>query len=214
MAAKYNQILVERGLYEERAIILSRLGRHDAALEEYTHSLFDFKVAEEYCAKHYDPDKEENRDIYLSLLQVYLKKPRRDTNGAMATALRDAAFDLLIRHYKEIDTPRALEILPRDTTIQSLFPYLVSVFRDMNDRKRNNQVEKNILRAESMKVKGALLKYHAQAVVVSESTFCAECDRAIGRNVAFVRYPNGDIVHYNCFRRKEDERAEAQKYVL
>jgi hypothetical protein len=48
------------------------VGKHLDALREYIHELQDFKIAKEYCKKHYDADQEEFRDVYLNLLEVGL----------------------------------------------------------------------------------------------------------------------------------------------
>ena len=39
-------------LYEARAILLGRMGRHEHALELYAYKLGDFKKAEEYVRQH------------------------------------------------------------------------------------------------------------------------------------------------------------------
>jgi hypothetical protein len=88
-------------LLEERAILLSRIGRHPQvrlasillapllftpplsfplssslvqALAIYAHKLHDVDAAENYCAQFFS-DQGEEKSIYLSLLQVYLKPP-------------------------------------------------------------------------------------------------------------------------------------------
>ena len=50
-------------LFEEKALLLGRLGRHDVALALYAHVLKDPKMAEEYCRRTYDP--EENREVHV-----------------------------------------------------------------------------------------------------------------------------------------------------
>ena len=56
-------------LYEERAILLGRIARHDRALNIYVHKLNDFEMAEQYCDKHYNRDKEEV-SVTLALFQM------------------------------------------------------------------------------------------------------------------------------------------------
>ena len=41
-------------LYEERALILSKLGQHEQALTIYAHRLGDMQLAQEYCERLYD----------------------------------------------------------------------------------------------------------------------------------------------------------------
>jgi len=201
LLAKYNQQLQDEGLYEERAILLSKIGEHESALKEYTHRLFDLKKAEDYCVKHYNIDNDVSKDVYLSLLKVYLTKPVASTNAEdpviSEIALQEAAFKLLNKHYKEIDTPKALDLLPEETRILKLYPYFEVVLRDLNQKRRNNQVQMYILRSESMKVKRELIKYRSDVVHITDDTYCADCERPLG-NAVPVRYPNGNIVHYKC----------------
>lgn len=61
------------GLYEERAILLGRIGRHDQALSIYAYKLNDPTRAEAYCQKQYDLDRESSRDVFFKLLEIYLQ---------------------------------------------------------------------------------------------------------------------------------------------
>ena len=56
-------------------MLLGRIGRHDQALHIYAHKLHDPKKAEEYCKIHYDPEDKDTRDVFISLLEIYLKPP-------------------------------------------------------------------------------------------------------------------------------------------
>jgi len=55
-----------------------------------------------YCDKYYNAEKEESRDIYVSLLNVYLK-PKDKSQQQLKPAL-----DLLNKHYARIDIPRVI----------------------------------------------------------------------------------------------------------
>ena len=92
--------LPESALHE-RAILLARLGQHDAALTIYAYKMRSFNLAEEYCKKNYDPEKEDSRDVYLSLLRVYLKP--EPSSGAPSTPLIEPALELLSKHYTKLD---------------------------------------------------------------------------------------------------------------
>jgi hypothetical protein len=63
--------MIEDGLHEERAILLSKIGQHYEALREYVHELGDFPMAERYCLKHYDS---EVIFLVISLIPFRLKK--------------------------------------------------------------------------------------------------------------------------------------------
>lgn len=51
--------------YEERAVLLGRVGDHEKALAIYTSHVRDRAKAEEYCKRHYDPSKEPNKDVRI-----------------------------------------------------------------------------------------------------------------------------------------------------
>eukprot|EP01120_Amphizonella_sp_Union-15-10_P015169 TRINITY_DN7730_c0_g1_i1.p1 TRINITY_DN7730_c0_g1~~TRINITY_DN7730_c0_g1_i1.p1 ORF type:complete len:877 (+),score=183.62 TRINITY_DN7730_c0_g1_i1:97-2727(+) len=199
--SNFHKKLLEEGLYEERAILLSKLGNHEEALKEYVHRLFDFKKAEDYCRKHYHTDTDGNKDVYLSLLRVYLSKPDKSMMEDPAKAeilLQKAAFSFLDKYYKEIDVLKALDLLQDTTKIDKLYKYFESVLRDITERRRDCQVHVNVLKSESMKIKRELIRYRSGVVHINDETYCSTCDRLLG-NAVPVRYPNGTIVHYKCF---------------
>ena len=57
-------------LYEERALILSKLGEHEKALTIYAHRLGDIQMAQEYCERLYNSADPATRHVYLDLLKV------------------------------------------------------------------------------------------------------------------------------------------------
>jgi hypothetical protein len=102
-------VCVAEGLHTENALLLSRLGQHDLALAEYVYSLKDFKKAEKYCLDHYDPEREETRDVFFTLLRIYLghcppqlmsanSLIHDPSSSTFHAQLHNAALDLL-NHY-------------------------------------------------------------------------------------------------------------------
>lgn len=67
-------------LFEERAILFSRMNDHKRALQIYAHNLKDFEGALKYCEANYNEGA--NKDIYLLLLEVYLT-PAGTLSGTM-----------------------------------------------------------------------------------------------------------------------------------
>jgi len=195
------------GFYEERAILLGRLGRHEQALDIYIHTLRNMKLAEEYCDKNYAKDKEGNKDVYYLLLKMFLSPPdpqsdsphsQRDT--LLGHNRLDVALKLLVNHATKIDTTKALELLPSDTKLRDILTYLENVMESQAAQRRSNQILKSMLYAENLQVTENLIQLQRVKVDVTEDDICRACKKRIGQSV-FCRYPNGNLVHYSCFTR-------------
>ncbi|XP_077997895.1 vam6/Vps39-like protein [Glandiceps talaboti] len=188
--------------FEERALLLGRLGRHEQALAIYAHILKDTRMAEEYCRRNYDADKEANKHVYLSLLRMYINPPDASTLGVMANAESpkpnvEAALVVLELHFDKIDTAKALDLLPTGTQIRKVCKFLECVLEDTSSRKRNNQILKSLLYSEHLQVQEQRMYYQSSKCIITEEKMCRVCKKKIG-NSAFARYPNGIIVHYYC----------------
>ncbi|KAL6054782.1 Vam6/Vps39-like protein [Balamuthia mandrillaris] len=179
-------------LFEERAILLSRIQQHQQALGIYVYKLKNPMLAEQYCVKHYNPESEESRDVFLSLLQVYLRPPPEET-VQLAPALA-----LLNKYYHSIDAPKALELLPPSCSIKQLAPFFLNVIRDCTKRRRDKLVTQNLLKLEKLQVNDELIHAKSAHVIkVTEERTCPVCHKRLGLS-AFARYPNNVVVHYNC----------------
>eukprot|EP01112_Ceratiomyxa_fruticulosa_P013612 TRINITY_DN3831_c0_g1_i1.p1 TRINITY_DN3831_c0_g1~~TRINITY_DN3831_c0_g1_i1.p1 ORF type:complete len:240 (+),score=42.88 TRINITY_DN3831_c0_g1_i1:372-1091(+) len=188
-------------LYEERAVLLSRIGQHEQALSLYAHKLKNFEMAEEYCNRHYSQDKEESRDVYLALLRVYLSSPEPMIQPAMA---------LLSKHYQRIDTPKALSLLPPHIPIAKLHPFFEAVLRDTTKVRRNNQVVKNLLKSENLQIREQLISARSRVVKVTDDRMCPVCNRRLGSSV-FACYPNGTVVHFMCLQNQQAQEKGTKK---
>ncbi len=198
-------------LLEERAILLSRVGKHDRALHIYIHKLNAKDLAERYCEKFFinheqkNPNSGGKSDVYLSLLRAYLRRPPgskgskgKGPGGSSGDAggIKDA-LALLTKHYKRIDPNRALELLPKTATIGQVERYLRAVLRNNSSRHRTNQVVVNLLKLENLQVLQNLLQMQNNAVKIAPSRVCPVCNRRVGDRI-FACYPNGIVVHFAC----------------
>lgn len=189
--------------YEERAILLGRLGRHELALGIYVHILHDTPAAERYCQGYFERNREENKDVYLDLLKMYLQPPSSSALGISAgqgftpKPSMEAALRLMKEHAPKIDSTKALELLPATTRIEEILNYLESVMEHQATVRRKNQVLKSMFYAENLQVHEQTMFYHKNKVVINEEKMCKVCKKRIG-NSAFARYPSGMVVHYFC----------------
>ncbi|CAJ0567462.1 unnamed protein product, partial [Mesorhabditis spiculigera] len=70
--------LSNQAFYEERALMLGRLGQHEQALTIYTSILHDYEAAEKYCALHYN--QKTGPQIYLQLFEAFVS-PKDPAGG-------------------------------------------------------------------------------------------------------------------------------------
>ncbi|OWK09619.1 VPS39 [Cervus elaphus hippelaphus] len=191
------------GLLEERALLLGRMGKHEQALFIYVHILKDTRMAEEYCHKHYDQNKDGNKDVYLSLLRMYLSPPSVHCLGPIKLELLEpqanlqAALQVLELHHSKLDTTKAINLLPANTQINDIRIFLEKVLEENAQKKRFNQVLKNLLHAEFLRVQEERILHQQVKCIITEEKVCMVCKKKIG-NSAFARYPNGVVVHYFC----------------
>lgn len=191
------------GLLEERALLLGRMGKHEQALFIYVHILKDTKMAEEYCHKHYDQNRDGNKDVYLSLLRMYLSPPSVHCLGPIKLELLEpqanlqAALQVLELHHSKLDTTKAINLLPANTQINDIRIFLEKVLEENAQKKRFNQVLKNLLHAEFLRVQEERILHQQVKCIITEEKVCMVCKKKIG-NSAFARYPNGVVVHYFC----------------
>ncbi|XP_027028386.1 vam6/Vps39-like protein [Tachysurus fulvidraco] len=191
------------GLLEERALLLGRMGKHEQALFIYVHILKDTYMAEEYCRRHYDKSSDGNKDVYLSLLRMYLSPPDAHCLGPIKMELSEpqanlqAALQVLELHHSKLNTTKAINLLPANTQIKEIRVFLESVLEEKAQRKRFDQVLKSLLQAEFLRVQEERIFHQQVKCVITEEKTCRVCKKKIG-NSAFARYPNGVVVHYFC----------------
>ncbi|KAG0694684.1 vacuolar sorting protein 39 domain 1-domain-containing protein [Suillus ampliporus] len=160
--------LLSENLYEARAVLLGRMGRHDHALELYVYKLRDYSKAEDSTSA--PPNK-------------------------AAPNLLQPALDLISRHSPRLDSIETLQLLPPLVTARDVRPFLqealrvpifdTHVIRDVH-KARNEQVARKLMLLESRRVK------------VTDSRICPQCHKRLGSSVIAVHAPRGEVTHYQC----------------
>lgn len=64
-----SQYLLNDGLFDERAVVMGKVGNHEEALAIYVTILEDTDKAEAYCARIYDKNKPANKDVSVRWLR-------------------------------------------------------------------------------------------------------------------------------------------------
>ncbi|OWR46866.1 Vam6/Vps39 protein, partial [Danaus plexippus plexippus] len=191
-------------LFEERAIILGKLGRHEQALSIYVQVLGDVDRAIRYCENVAD----KNADVYVILIRI-LMNPEQNTSltGPLSNVPRhpnatvpdvETALSVLEKHADKISPIKALAVLPSSVPLSRLKVFLESALESQLSLKRRTQVLKGLLYAEHLQVQELKQFHESKKIEINDYKVCPVCKKRFGNQSAFVRYPNGDIVHYSC----------------
>lgn len=194
----------ENDLFEERALILGKLKKHEKVLAIHFQISGDVPKAVEYCEEVYNTDPEAAKTIFIKLIEVLLKPPQNppykgvELHPICREPNVEAVLNLLEKHATKLNPYHVLQILPNDIPVVRLRPFLETALRHSLEQRRNNQVLKGLLYASNLKLQEQRMHAESRSVLVSEFSVCPVCSKKFTNQSAFVRYPNGTIVHYSC----------------
>ncbi|KAH6812688.1 Vacuolar sorting protein 39 [Perilla frutescens var. frutescens] len=131
-----------------------------------------------------------------------------DANEDVATTIMlDKALDLLGRRWDRINGAQAIRLLPRETKLKNLLPFLGPLLRKSSEGHRNFSVIKSLRESENLKTKDELYSERKNSLQISGDSMCSLCHKKIGSSV-FAVYPNGKtVVHFLCFKDSQNMKA-------
>jgi hypothetical protein len=143
------------------------------------------------------------RDVYLSLLQVYLRGPGGSAANAAGPAAPDdaaldAALSLLARRASRVDGARALAELPEAVPLARVLPFLEGSLRGAREARRRAAVLVALRRREHFAARDALAARRDRCISLGADATCAVCPGRIGAAV-FAVFPDGRVAHYTCY---------------
>lgn len=192
-------------LFEERAIILGRQKKHEKALSIYIQILGDFDKASDYCKSVYETkENEKDNDIYLIFIKFLLKPPTAPPYSGVPLHPRclkpdvETVLDILEKHGTKVNPHDVLQLLPDEIPLWRLKTFLEVSLQNQLERKRKTQVLKGLYSAENLQVQEQRRYYESQCVLITDFSVCLVCSKKFGNQSAFVRYPNGNVVHLSC----------------
>ncbi|KAI9061003.1 hypothetical protein FKP32DRAFT_1594678 [Trametes sanguinea] len=184
-------LLPSEDLFEAKAILLGRLGRHDAALEVYVYRLQDFLKAEEYCKRVHQPNSPTS-NVFLTLLRIYLQP---GPSAPSAAELLPPALELISRHSPRLDPVATLQLLPPLVTAQDVRAFLLESLRAPVF---DTRVVRNIYKAREEQIARRLMVLQSKRVRITDSRICPQCHKRLGGSVIAVHAPHGEVTHYQC----------------
>lgn len=228
--------LPDDGLYEERALVLGRLGRHEQALCILVFSVGDLPMAEQYCIEN----SAECAQVYVVLLKILvLPSPPADIQDNEIGLIRadSITFDdpkeqeaevvrqrihrqfaghLLSTHYQSIPAADALRILPSDMPFgPDTLTYLHGQLCMIDQNMRACNIICSLRAGKDLHSRRQLQKQRSGHVVISEHRKCPHCFKRVGSGTAFVVLPATsehvppNVVHYSCWQRQKPQQPVA-----
>ncbi|XP_065625536.1 vacuolar sorting protein 39-like [Quercus suber] len=132
------------------------------------------------------------------------------TEEGGSAIMLDEILDLLSRRWDRLNGAQALKLLPRETKLQNLLPFLGPLLRKSSEAYRNLSVIKSLRQSENLQVKDELYNQRKTVVKITGDSLCSLCNKKIGTSV-FAVYPNGKtLVHFVCFRDSQSMKAVAK----
>ncbi|KAI9500281.1 hypothetical protein BX070DRAFT_230506 [Coemansia spiralis] len=207
--------LPDDGLFEERALVLSRLGRHEQALCLLVFSVANLAIAEQYCVDNLDSCA----SVFILLLRILLSKPPPDIADNEIKQIRsrdlpiyrELAHDyiseidlestrekihrqfvghLLSIYHQNISANDALRLLPADMEFtHDIFVYLRGQLCALDQDMRASNIVCNLRIGEDFQARRQLRRLQSGFVVISDTRTCPQCLKRIGSGTAFTVIP-------------------------
>ena len=184
-------------LYEERAILMYRLGQHERALSIYIYDLQNWDLAERYCNRLYDETGDAS--AYQHTVRIYLSFI---LERGVPQTFEDFVFRLLSAYGDRISAMAVLSLLGKDTPVVYLHGYFVRNLENIYKSKNQMALAKNVTSSRNQQLKIHHQGIENQSVTIREGTLCAICKKRMGANTAFgiTRKGEGKLqaVHFAC----------------
>lgn len=181
------------------------MGKHEKVLAIHIQILGDNNKAIQYCEYVYKNGNDSiSKDIFVLLIKTLLVPPTSPPYTNVKLHPRclepniDDVLDLLEKHATKMNPYAVLQILPDNIPMIRLRPFLETALHHSLEKRRNVQVLKGLLYASNLQIQEQRMHLESKSVLVTEFSVCPICTKKFTSQSAFVRLPNGKIVHYSC----------------
>ncbi|CAJ0951539.1 unnamed protein product, partial [Mesorhabditis belari] len=203
--------LSNQAFYEERALMLGRLGQHEQALTIYTSILHDYEAAEKYCDLYYREERDDaSAQIYLQLFQAFVSPKDPQIAGLNERQIPipqpnvKQAIRVLSRHANKINTVSALNLIPESTPLCLLSTALSAVLQTTHDEAIRCSIRRKVCDRAVHVAEEQLRKAESVKITVNSATDCTLCGKKLA-NSALVRDPqNSSLIHVFCYEKSQE----------
>ncbi|CBK23178.2 uncharacterized protein [Blastocystis hominis] len=185
---------------EEKAIILSKLGEDLAALEIIAHRLGNKNMAEAYCQKVWNSNRNEN--IFIHLLKTYLFPP--ESSILSRNESLKLAIGVLTDHSDHVNIVEVLRLLPDDVPLNDLIESIEVVMTKLEENRRSSLMLRQLAAVRRFDVSEEYMSLRNSSFENTPVTFCPVCNRVLGDSV-FTLFPDGVAMHAACARQHSME---------
>jgi hypothetical protein len=219
--------LERTSLYEERVVVLARLGCHREALSLLVNDLADHNEAVRFCslvksgalpspAGGADGAASTAVDPFIVLISLYVEKDQSmrlpgsasKPSSMMVAALERPgesvyllrALEIVVNHCSSLDLMAAVQLLPPDIPLARILPVLQSALTTTAHRAKQTSATKHISCAAYLSMHISLSQKQVKAARVDEATSCTVCRQKFSEETMFAVLPTGKLIHFHCLR--------------
>ncbi|KAG5368330.1 Vacuolar morphogenesis protein 6 [Yarrowia sp. C11] len=189
---------VPKKMYEQRAVLLSKMNQEHEALVIYVYDMDSPMKAQNHASDLYGKDPVRGLESLHELLDILLAPPRK---GAKPNI--DAALKLLSSQGSRMDPAKVLNLLSDDVKISEIYPFLCSQIRNTTATANQLRLRTSLEKVYAVSVEEDYLETRAQSVRVTDSRMCQICLKRLGHSVVSV-FPDLTVVHYGCANAYQD----------
>lgn len=191
-------------LFEERAIILTKLKKYGQALTIYLQILGDTDRAILYCREIYNEQDPSTQGVYTNFVKLLLNPPKQSPYNDVPLHARclqpdiETVIDVIEKHADKVDPEDILRLMPNDILLLRLKKFFEQAMHHCLENKRRIQALKGLYYAQHLQLQEQRIKAESHFFKLTELSTCATCKKKFSNQSAFVKLADGSVAHYSC----------------
>ena len=189
-------------LFEERAILLGRGGRHRDALIIYINILGDINMAKQYCAREKCAGRSEVYQHLVELLVSPVEPSQLPAGAKLFPQLQlpdmETAVSVLEHHWRDVEISRVVAALPSSASLHALSPSITAAIQSQLAARHQTQLVRALTHCSHLQLQQARVSTESARLDITERSVCVGCGKRFGSLSAFARRPDGQLLHYSC----------------
>lgn len=191
-------------LFEERALILTKLKKYGQSLTIYLQVLGETQRAIDYCQEIYNESDPNTHGVYMILVKLLLNPPKQSPYNDVPLHARcsqpdiETAIDVIEKHADKVDAEEIIKLMPSTIPLYRLKNFLEASMHFCLEKKRRVQALKGLYYAVNLQLQEQRIQLESRHFNLTELSTCASCKKKFSNQSAFLRLPDGTVEHYSC----------------